>query len=102
MFERLVALHVTDEEGYARYRSAMTPILEGYGGSFRYDFRVGETLKSDGSHPVNRVFLLSFPDEDIMRRFFRDPQYQAARSEHFDPSVGAATVISAYEAPDPS
>ena len=37
-------LQVTDEEGYARYRAGMRPILAGYGGSFRWDIRGGEVL----------------------------------------------------------
>ena len=101
-FERLVALHVTDEAGYGRYRAGMTPILHRYGGSFHYDFRVAETLKSASPDPINRVFLLRFPDEPTMKEFFRDPEYRAVREEHFDASVGSATVISAYPRPDGS
>ena len=102
MFDRLVALHVTDEEGYRRYRAGMSPILGRHGGSFRYDFRIGEVLQSEVSHPINRVFLLSFPDEEAMTAFFQDPAYRAVRAEHFDASVGAATVITARRAPDAS
>lgn len=97
MFERLVALDVTDEEGYARYRAAMMPILERYGGAFRHDFRISETLKSEVSHPVNRLFVLAFPDEATMGRFFQDPRYRAVRGEHFDPSVAASTVLSVHQ-----
>lgn len=42
--EILVGLHVTDESSYAKYRAAMTPLLEGVGGFFRCDFRVGEIV----------------------------------------------------------
>ena len=45
-FERLVGLQVIDEAGYQAYRDAMTPLLHACGGSFGYDFRIAEVLKS--------------------------------------------------------
>jgi len=99
--EILVALRVIDEHRYQRYRDAMTPILHAMGGRFRYDFRVAETLTGDTPEPPNRVFVLSFPDAATKDRFFSDPAYKAARTEHFEPSVGGATVIAAFDIADP-
>ncbi len=94
--EALVALEITDEAGYQRYRDGMTPILESYGGRFRWDFRVAEVLKHDGEKRVNRVFILSFPDASTKEAFFADPAYLAVRGEHFDQSVGAVARIAEY------
>ena len=69
-YEMLVGLYVTDDERYSRYREAMTPILEGYGGSFRYDFTIGEVLKSESAQPINRLFILTFPDVRSKDGFF--------------------------------
>jgi len=63
-FDEVVGLQVTDEAGYARYRQGMLPILEEYGGSFRDDFRIAEHLRSEASHPINRLFLIAFPDRE--------------------------------------
>lgn len=97
--EALVALEVTDEAGYQRYRDGMTPILRDYGGRFRWDFRVADVLHHDGEEGVNRVFILSFPDVAAKRAFFEDPAYLAVRAEHFDGSVGAIVRIAEYAAP---
>ena len=96
-FERLVGLQVTDEEGYARYRAGMRPILAGYGGSFRWDIRGGEVLEGETDDAINRVFVLSFPSRDASDRFFIDPDYLAVRAAHFDGSVGAAAIIAEYD-----
>lgn len=94
--ETLVGLRVTDEDGYARYRAGMTPILESMGGFFRYDMRVSELLRGQADEPFNRVFILSFPDAATRDRFFADPDYLAVRVAHFEGSVGAVTVLARY------
>jgi len=95
--ETLVALHVTDEASYQRYRAGMTPLLEACGGRFRYDFRVSEVLRSETPDPINRVFVIAFPSAGVMQRFFADPKYLAIRKQHFEPAVKAVTRIAAYE-----
>ena len=101
-YELLVGLDVTDDEIYGRYREGMGPILSEYGGTFRYDFRVGEVLKAETSEPVNRVFVLSFPDELAKTRFFADARYLEVREGFFEGSVGATTIMAEYtrHAPD--
>jgi uncharacterized protein (DUF1330 family) len=96
-FENIVGLHVTDPAGYQRYRDAMTPILVRMGGGFRYDFVVDQVLKSEASHPINRVFAIQFPDRQTMTAFFAYRAYKQIRDEHFTPAVGGATIISEYE-----
>lgn len=96
MYETLMAMHVLDEASYQRYRDGMLPILERYGGGFRYDFRIAEVLQSDADHPINRVFAIHFPDRQRRKAFFRDPDYQEVRKTHFEGAVGGITEISAY------
>ena len=96
-YERMVGLDIIDEVGYARYREGMLPILERYGGSFRYDFRIAETLRSETPAAVNRVFLLSFPSREANSSFFADPDYLAVRERHFKPAVRAVTLIADFE-----
>ena len=45
-FERVMGLHVIDDDEYQRYRDAMEPILNAIGGSFGYDFKIAEVLRS--------------------------------------------------------
>lgn len=95
--EMLVGLHVVDEEGYQSYRNEMTPILEGYGGEFCYDFKVSEVLKSQTKAPINRVFTLSFPDQDSRNAFFSNGEYLKIRQRYFEKSVTDTTIIATYE-----
>ena len=85
-------LRVVDEETYARYREAMTPILRSYGGAFGHDFVVSKVLKSEAHLDINRVFMLVFDDPKASERFFADPNYQRIRSELFVPSVAPESV----------
>ena len=95
-FETLVGLHVTDDTIYDQYRAGMTPLLETHGGYFRYDFRVSEMLKGKADDPLNRVFVISFPDEETMNKFFADEAYKAVRDAHFGPSVRSFERIASY------
>ena len=95
--EMLVGLHVVDEEGYQSYREEMMPILEYYGGGFGYDFKVSEVLKSRTKVPINRVFTISFPNEDSRDSFFSNDEYLKIRQHHFKKSVTDTTIIATYE-----
>lgn len=95
--EHLVGLNVIDEPGYARYRQEMTPLLHAVGGDFRYDFRIAEVLKTEASHPINRVFVICFPDRDSSERFFADARYLAVRHQFFEPAIQGWTRLGDLE-----
>lgn len=97
MLEMLVGMEILDPERYRAYRKAMLPLLEQIGGSFRYDFTVGETLKSASDHVMTRVFTIAFPDADTRDRFFSDPAYLEIKRQHFEGAVGGTTIIAEYE-----
>lgn len=101
-YETLVGLEVTDEDGYQRYRDGMTPILTSHGGRFRWDFRISEVLKGEREEPLNRLFVLSFPDAEAKEAFFSDPDYLEVRAEFFDRSVGAVARIAEYQPVEPA
>ena len=96
-FERIMGLDVIDDEEYQRYREGMIPILETFGGSFGFDFKVAEVLKSKTDHSINRVFTIDFPSKEAMDSFFSNPSYLEVKSKHFKSSVKSATVISMHE-----
>jgi len=93
----LVGLQVVNEAGYQSYRDDMTPILESYGGEFCYDFKVSEVLKSKTKAPINRLFTISFPDQDSRDSFFSNDEYLKVRKRHFEKSVTDTTIIATYE-----
>ena len=96
-YELLVGLHVSDNEMYARYRAAMTPLLEAAGGHFRVDFTIEDVLKGPQDPAINRLFVISFPSERASDAFFADPDYVAAKDKFFGASVDRVEIIAAYE-----
>ncbi|MCA8938162.1 MAG: DUF1330 domain-containing protein [Planctomycetes bacterium] len=96
-YETLVALEVSNDESYSRYRAGMTPLLEEVGGSFRYDFRASEVLKAEEQGAFNRVFVIAFPSKDVADAFFADPAYLAVRKEFFEPAVVKVARIASWE-----
>lgn len=96
-YEMLVGLKVKDAEKYAQYREAMYPILQNFGGGFRYDFWIQETLRSDSSNPIDRLFVIYFENKEMMNQFFSNPNYLEVKKRFFDSSVEATTIISQYE-----
>ncbi len=95
-YELLVGLHVTDQESYTRYRQEMKPVLDAHGGCFSYDFTIDQVLVSRADHPINRLFVISFPSEAARKAFFNDPAYCKVRESWFVPAVKGATIISTW------
>jgi uncharacterized protein (DUF1330 family) len=93
MIETLMAVNVVDPDSYAKYRAAMSPLLEAHGGSFGLDLWVGEVLRAPDSKPFNRVFTIVFPSPERREAFFSNPQYLAVRKALFEPSVSAVTEL---------
>lgn len=96
-FEMLVGLEVTDEGKYQQYRHQMTPLLHASGGVFRYDFSIAAVLKSEASHPINRVFIIAFPNKAVRDDFFASEKYLAIRGALFDSAVKGRTILSESE-----
>jgi uncharacterized protein (DUF1330 family) len=96
-FERIMGLEVIDDEVYQQYREHMIPILNTFGGSFGFDFKVSEVLKSKTEDPINRVFTIDFPSRSMMDKFFSDPSYLEVKNTYFKYSVKSVTTISMHE-----
>lgn len=94
-FGMLVGLRVIDDEAYGRYRSEMVPILSRFGGSFRRDYRVSESL-AGGPEGVNRVFVIAFPDRTAKDAFFADAEYRQVRARHFDQAVTETDIVATF------
>ena len=95
-YERIMAIEVTYEEGYQQYRESMTPILQAFGGSFGFDFKVSKVLKYKSNKLINRVFTIDFPSKAVMDQFFADPEYLQVKDKYFNVSVKSVTTISMH------
>jgi uncharacterized protein (DUF1330 family) len=96
-FERIMGLHVINDEEYQKYREAMEPILNSVGGCFGFDFKISEVLRSKTENEINRVFTIEFPDKNEMEKFFSRPDYLAIKNKYLDNSIKSKTVISMHE-----
>ena len=94
----LIALQVIDHALYAQYRAGMMPILKTYGGAFGYDFVIADVLKSEVGEDINRIFTISFPDQQASVRFFADEDYRRVREAFFKPAVASTIMIAAWNA----
>ena len=92
----LVGLNVTDDEAYRSYRAGMTPLLEGIGGGFGYDFKISEVLRSETEAPINRLFTIYFPSEDAMQAFFENANYGEIKRRFFEGAVTDTTILAEY------
>jgi hypothetical protein len=74
----------------------INPLLDCFGGSFRYDFDIDRTLTNCAEHGINRVFVLAFPDAEAKKRFFADSRSREIQARLFNPSVIGTTIIAQY------
>ena len=91
-----VGLHVTNDKIYQDYREAMKPILMEYGGGFKCDFKVNETLLPTDNKDINRVFIIYFDDKNAMECFFTHPDYLKIKEQYFQNSVSNTVIFSSY------
>lgn len=75
---------------------AMTPILQRFGGGFRYDFKVAEIVHTATEASINRVFTIHFADRASKDSFFADPLYLEAKAAFFEGAVEATTILAEY------
>lgn len=97
MIEILVGLNVADNDGYQNYRDRMTPLLVKLGGSFRYDFTIAQTLKSETKDTINRIFVICFPNSEAKDNLFNNDEYKQIKEQFFEKAVENTTIISEYE-----
>ena len=57
-------------------------------------YATGNSLR--GSAPINRTFVIQFPDRASKDRFFTDSQYLEIRARLFNRAVDSTTIIAEY------
>ena len=67
---------VTDPTGYRDYLTAISPIVEKFGGT--YWVRAGRTLQVEGAEPNGRIVVISFPSFAAAEAFQNAPESLAA------------------------
>ena len=95
----VVGLNVYSDKVYNLYRASISPLLIKYEGGFRYDFKINETLISEESKEINRLFLIFFKNKNLLNSFFSDSEYLKIKEEFFTKAVSSTTIITEYERP---
>lgn len=65
---------VHDPAAYQRYRDAVTPLVDRFGGRFRV--RGGGLDVLEGDWPLPRLVIIEFQSKDAARLFYDSPEYQ--------------------------
>jgi uncharacterized protein (DUF1330 family) len=68
----IVRAKITDEERFARYRKAVMPLIETFGGKH---VRSGSVELLEGEQEGRGIALFEFPSMDAMRAFWDAPEY---------------------------
>ncbi|MGH6900238.1 MAG: DUF1330 domain-containing protein [Geminicoccaceae bacterium] len=67
-------VRVHDQETYQRYREAVPPLVDRFGGRFRA--RGGELEVLEGAWPLPRLVIIEFQSRAAARLFYDSPEYQ--------------------------
>jgi uncharacterized protein (DUF1330 family) len=67
-------LKVNDPAAFQRYRDAVNPLVDRFGGRFRA--RGGELHVLEGEWPLPRLVIIEFQSLDAARLFYDSPEYQ--------------------------
>jgi uncharacterized protein (DUF1330 family) len=67
-------VRIHDPETYQRYREAVPPLVDRFGGRFRA--RGGELEVLEGEWRFPRLVIIEFASRDAARLFYDSPEYQ--------------------------
>lgn len=84
-------LEVTDAKTFERYREAVAPLVDRYGG--RYRIRGGDTEVLEGEWSVSRLVVIEFQTRDAARLFYESPEYQQILPLRTTSSRGAVAIV---------
>lgn len=86
-------LKVHDPAGFQRYREAVTPLVDRFGG--RYRVRGGELEVLEGDWPYPRLTIIEFQSRDAARLFYDSPEYQKILPLRQQSAAGTVAIVEA-------
>jgi uncharacterized protein (DUF1330 family) len=84
-------LKVHDQAMFQRYRDAVTPLVDRFGG--RYRVRGGELDMLEGDWPFPRLTIIEFPSHPAARLFYDSPEYQKIQPLREKSADGAVVIV---------
>lgn len=86
----IARVDVTDAEAYARYARAATPVIAQYEGHVLVRGGTAEVLEGEGRA---RIVVIEFDSLEAALRYYRSPEYTAARALRHE--AGVADFVAA-------
>lgn len=87
----IAQLTVTDPEGFEKYRQAVVPIVDAYGG--RFLVRGADIASLEGVPQSPQMILLEFPDKAAAEHFYNSREYQEIMPLRQNHSTGTVMVV---------
>ena len=84
-------LKVHDPAMFQRYREAVTPLIDRFGG--RYRVRGGELEVLEGDWPLPRLTIIEFQSRDAARLFYESPEYQQILPLRQESARGTVAIV---------
>jgi uncharacterized protein (DUF1330 family) len=84
-------LKVSDPAAFQRYREAVTPLVDRFGGRFRV--RGGELDVLEGDWAWPRLVIIEFQSKDAARLFYESSEYQQMLSLRQASSQGTVAIV---------
>jgi uncharacterized protein (DUF1330 family) len=84
-------LKVHDPAMFGRYREAVTPLVDRFGG--RYRVRGGELDVLEGDWPYPRLTIIEFQSKDAARLFYESPEYQKVLPLRQESADGTVVIV---------
>ena len=84
-------LKVHDPAMFQRYRDAVTPLVDRFGG--RYRVRGGELEVLEGDWPFPRLTVIEFQSRAAARQFYELPEYQKIQPLREKSADGNVTIV---------
>jgi uncharacterized protein (DUF1330 family) len=84
-------LKVRDPALFQRYREAVTPLVDRFGG--RYRVRGGELDVLEGDWPYPRLTIIEFQSKDAARLFYESHEYQKILPLRQESADGTVVIV---------
>lgn len=92
----VASYNITNEEGYAPYPGAVAPTLIPFGGELIVADFDSEAVEGN---PRKVTIIVSFPDRDAARAWYKSPAYQEVLPLRLDNTEGDTVFVDEWIAP---
>lgn len=93
----IVDIDVQDQEGFARYREAVPPVVAKFGG--RYLVKAGTLHPMESDFELKRLVIIEFPSMEAARAFYESPEYAPLLKLRLESAPSKMVLVEGWVAP---